>query len=894
MFEIGDYALCKRNGHAVQVIEVKTLWGITTCKVYDASGNSVFSISAEELSETGTTAVSEASFVRFIAAWCRVQNELANGIVFDVSESVIPLPHQRYCLERAMSNNEVRYMLADEVGLGKTIEAGLIIKELKTRGLIDRVLVVCPKGLTTQWEAEMQEKFGERFTIVTPEDYATLRKIHPDRNIYEQFDNVITSMDAIKPLDGRKGWSAEQVEQYNKERIESVVAGGWDLIIIDEAHRVAGSTSDVARHKLGAMLAQSSPNLLLLTATPHSGKSEPFLRLMRLLDDSAFPNQNAVVRKQVAPYLIRTEKREAVDNDGKALFKARHTQILQVKWELRHDLQRQLYEAVTEYVREGYNRAMRKKQAYIGFLMILFQRLVSSSTDAIADALQRRIYALQYQQNSLHEVLTEDVVESEMEESMEETLHTMSADIDTEVCELEILLKLANGAKAQNMDAKTEVLVDLLDQLRNKEGNLKIIIFTEFCATQRSLQQLCEYDGFTTTLINGSMSLEERNASLAAFRREKQILISTDAGGEGLNLQFAHIVINFDLPWNPMKIEQRIGRADRIGQTQDVEVYNFVLEDTIENHVREVLESKLQVILQELGIDKLQDVLNSESAEMDFTKVYIKTIAEPQYVRSFTDKLGNDMQQQVKAAVAVRDVIRDEKTLKPNPEFEKQQASFHSVMHCMMREYYAWKHMDEDLLTETVFHEDLSVSDPRIKDILSANQYWHPKEGAPAFHIEGLNTERGYWMLWEVTLGSDAEDKRMLSIFINENGIHRPAASKMIWDEVLRGQKRMTAFPSERLDDATMAALLAKASEIAEDAFIDMRSDYQKRHDEEYRRRRYALTLRIDAARKIGIENIRISRIRKLEAQLEQAAKDYEMKQTICPTFRPILICAAR
>ncbi len=894
MFSVGDYALHKRSGRAVQIIEVKTLWGITTCKVYDALSNTVLSVSAEELSETGTLAASEDSFVRFVAAWCRIQNELANGIVFDVSESVIPLPHQRYCLERAMATNEVRYMLADEVGLGKTIEAGLIEKELKTRGLIERVLVVCPKGLITQWEAEMQEKFGERFTIITPDDYATLRKIYPDGNIYEQFDNVITSMDAIKPLEERKGWTAERIEEYNRDRIEAVVSGGWDLIIIDEAHRVAGSTNDVARHKLGALLAQASPNLLLLTATPHSGKSEPFLRLMRLLDDSAFPNQNAVVREQVAPYLIRTEKREAVDNDGNPLFKARHTQIMHVQWELRHDLQRQLYEAVTDYVREGYNRAMKKKQAYIGFLMILFQRLVSSSTDAIADAMRKRLYVLEHQSETLSQTVTEDMLEGEMEGSLEDALHTMSLDMKQEIAQLETLLKLAGGAKAQCMDAKAEVLVDLLDKLRRSDEQPKIILFTEFCATQRSLQQLCEFNGFTTTLINGSMALDERNASLTAFRREKDILISTDAGGEGLNLQFAHIVINYDLPWNPMKIEQRIGRADRIGQKHDVEVFNFVLEDTIENRVRTVLEQKLAVIFQELGIDKLQDVLNSETADLDFTRVFMKSITEPQYVNSFTNELSKDVQKQVNQAMQVQDVIRDEKQLRPDPELERRQDSFHSIMHAMLREYYAWKHMDADLLAEQLFHEDLSVSDPRIRDILGASQYWHPKEGAPAFHIDGLTMERGWWMLWEVTLGSDAEDKRMLPIFINESGIYRPASSKIIWDEILRAGKSLKMLPSEPLGDAEMNALMAKASDIAEDAFIEMRSDYKKRHDDEYRKRRYALTLRIEAARKIGIDNIRVSRIKKLEDQLATVTAEYELKQSICPTFRPMLICATR
>ena len=766
----------------VLVVEVHELWGMTTCKVIEQTSNNVYSVNAANLSSSGAVSAASESFVRFVAAWCKVKNELANGTVFDTSESVLPLPHQRYALERAIASNDVRYMLADEVGLGKTIEAGLIIKELKTRGLIERVLVVCPKGLVTQWEAEMLEKFGERFTIVSPEDYATLKKLNPEQNVFSQFPLVISPMDAIKPLEQRAGWTQERIDQYNDERIEAVVAGGWDLIIIDEAHRVAGSTGEVARHKLGDMLSKASPHLLLLTATPHSGKTEPFLRLMQLLDHDAFPNTKAVVREQVAPYIIRTEKREAVDNDGKSLFKERHTHLVKVEWQQRHSLQRELYEQVTEYVRTGYNKAIREKKPYVGFLMVLFQRLVSSSTAAIADALERRLQILTTQSDQLHTASISDLADQEMEESLEEALTVLSAGINEEKKQLELLLALARQAQLQFTDAKAEQLADILQMLAVSEPDAKIIIFTEFVVTQKFIQAMAEARGFSTALINGSMSIEERNIALRQFRREKNILISTDAGGEGINIQFSHIVINYDLPWNPMKIEQRIGRADRIGQTHDVEVFNFILNDTVENRVRTVLEEKLATILSELGFDKLQDVLNSDSADLDFTQVYMKTIAAQKYGTYYTDELGKDMEKQVGQAVKIRDIIKDEKTLTPDSQFEKQQQAFHSVLRNMLAQYRDWK----GYVTDSLFDLELSVSDPQIQMLLGDKIVWHPKDGMPVFEVSGVNSEDGIWSLWRIALSDGDEDQRMVSIFINGSGVYRPAASKLLWDEMLR------------------------------------------------------------------------------------------------------------
>ena len=186
----------------------------------------------------------------------KIKNETASGILSSLSSGIIPLPHQIHVLNRVLETNHIRYLLADEVGLGKTIEAGMVVKELKARGLIKRTLVVCPTGLVTQWATEMQEKFHERFQVILPSDYDTIKRLTDSNDVYGQYDQVISPMDSIKPIEKHAGWTEERVEQYNEERIYSIINSGWDLIIIDEAHRVAGSTGEVARYKLGLLLSR--------------------------------------------------------------------------------------------------------------------------------------------------------------------------------------------------------------------------------------------------------------------------------------------------------------------------------------------------------------------------------------------------------------------------------------------------------------------------------------------------------------------------------------------------------------------------------------------------------------------------------------------------------------
>ncbi|MGV8691621.1 DEAD/DEAH box helicase, partial [Pseudomonas aeruginosa] len=447
-----------------------------------------------------------------------------------------------------------------------------------------------------------------------------------DDNLWSMHDQVIVSLDSVKPIEGRRGWSLEQLNSYNRERFEDLVSAGWDLVIIDESHRMGGSTDQVARYKLGAALAEAAPYLLLLSATPHQGKTDQFLRLMQLLDREAFVDEGSIHRDRVQPFVIRTEKRSAINAEGQPLFKPRSTRLQAVAWQARHTAQKQLYDAVTDYVRHGYNQAMAAKQRHIGFLMILMQRLVTSSTAAIRATLEKRQALLDTPQPQTNLFDSMDLDEwAELDGQSQLDVALQASNWEQEKAEVEMLLDLARETERQGTDAKAEALLELIYKLQQEENDpeLKVLVFTEFVPTQAMLAEFLESRGFSVALLNGGMDLDTRTRAQQAFSRDVRVLISTDAGGEGLNLQFCHVIVNFDMPWNPMRLEQRIGRVDRIGQPHVVRAINFVLEDTVEHRVREVLEQKLEIIAQEFGVDKAADVMDSVEVEPLFDELFV-------------------------------------------------------------------------------------------------------------------------------------------------------------------------------------------------------------------------------------------------------------------------------
>ena len=881
MLNIGDFAFDTTTGTNVQVLEKIDVWGYVSYKVFNPATGKVYKVSEEQLNIESSGILYDENYLRYVTLLSKIKNETAGGLLSSLSSGIIPLPHQLHVLNRAMETNNIRYILADEVGLGKTIEAGMIIKELKARGLVQRVLVVCPTGLVTQWASEMQEKFHERFQVILPSDYDTIKRLTDSDDVYGQYDQVISPMDSIKPLEKRAGWSDEKVEKYNEERIYSIINSGWDLVIIDEAHRVAGSSGEVARYKLGNLLSQASPYLLLLSATPHNGKTEPFLRLVRLLDAEAFPNAKSIVKEQVAPYLIRTEKREAIDNNGNLLFKNRITHLVTLQWDDRHSLQKELYQMVSSYVAKTYNKALRnkKKNMCLIFLLIIMQRMVTSSTAAVRQSLERRLNVLKTQSTRLGTLTEEDLEDLNIEDGVEEALEAMSLDMEEEIAELERIIAVAKQAEFQHPDVKVETLTDTLDALLSEDRDQKVIVFTEFVATQLYLRDLLVNKGFTVTILNGSMSVEDRDAALREFREHSNIFISTDAGGEGLNLQFANIIINYDLPWNPMKIEQRCGRADRIGQTRDVHIYNFIVSDTVENRVREVLEEKLSVILEEMGVDKYSDVLDSEVAELDFTEVYMRSIGRPSKVEENLYPVESEMKQQLQNSKKYKDVIREEKDL---TQLVGQGSDFdvETALRQMLAYYDSWQGRDLKLI------DRIAITDSDIIQHLQTDVLQDRKSPLMSVGIQNFPNEAGYFMLWELSISNDPDDKRIIPIFINENFVLRPMAGKRLMDVFLDPNSRLSVSSVPNIDSETYERLEKMAVEFAFDTFIEMKDKRIQKNQESYNKYMYALQLRTEAAEHIGIENIRASRLRKLAQEKANIEEAHKVGSQIYPDFK--------
>lgn len=396
---------------------------------------------------------------------------------------LIPLPHQIAAMKKACHKKDVRFLLADEVGLGKTIEAGLILKELKIRGKVRRILILAPRGLVIQWGMEMKNRFHEHFPLIIPRE--DLEITGTTENPWVQYEQIIAPLDTVKPIRKRRGWDKEKIREYNQRRFHDLVHAGWDLVIIDEAHKLAGTSQQVARHQLGKALSRVTPNLLLLSATPHQGKTDAFIRLMALLDPVAFREGGEISPEHIRERVIRTEKRNAIDENGKSLFLPRSTSIIHVAWEDPHALQKELYENVTEYVRTGYNQAITEKRNYIGFLMVLMQRLVSSSTRSIRITLERRLSVLDQQTTSSNQrdrVLEEwDTDDTELEEVIETVPSINKHEFET----VNTLLDLARRCEARRPDAKAERLIELMQSIRSEENDpgLKFLIFTEFVPT---------------------------------------------------------------------------------------------------------------------------------------------------------------------------------------------------------------------------------------------------------------------------------------------------------------------------------------------------------------------------------------------------------------------------
>ena len=542
---------------------------------------------------------------------------------------VDPLPHQLSAVyDHLLKLARVRFLLADDAGAGKTIMAGLLIRELKLRGLAERILIVGPANLAFQWQRELKEKFDEEFLVLKGNDIRDQFGV----NQWIKQKQVIASLDLAK----------------RDEILPGLRQVHWDLVIVDEAHRMAWTppARKTARYALGELLRDTSDHYLLLTATPHKGNPENFSLFLQLLDRDAYADVRSIheaMNRRAAPFYLRRTKEAMVyfperQGDGKwiarKIFTKRipHTIDFQIdgsEFDLYRDVTRFVKRQSTQAAAEGENPRARA----VGFLMALYQRRLASSTRAMRQSLQNRAKRLEEGLKRARELVQTAPPElpdpeemEEMEEGERERLErvleaiTLAGNADQVRDEIRELMALADQAKSVE-DAGVEAKLSRLKGVMQTEGfferpEQRLLLFTEFKDTLDYLVERLKDWGFRVGFIHGGMksgSRDEPGSRLGAEQEFRdgaiQVLVATEAAGEGINLQCCHILFNYDIPWNPNRLEQRMGRIHRYGQVHDCLIFNFVATNTIEGRVLRRLLEKLQEIRDALDDDSVFNVV---------------------------------------------------------------------------------------------------------------------------------------------------------------------------------------------------------------------------------------------------------------------------------------------
>ncbi|MBI5446671.1 MAG: DUF3883 domain-containing protein [Deltaproteobacteria bacterium] len=613
----------------------------------------------------------DAERLRLLVESARIRLAYAHDRHFAVSLSGIrTLPHQIEAVYlRMLPQPRLRFLLADDPGAGKTIMAGLLLKEMKLREAIDRVLILCPAPLTIQWQDELQRWFGEWFEVIdAARDKGQL--INP----WAKEMQVVASLDYAKQDDVR--------ERVWNER--------WDLVIVDEAHKCSAYTKTSAgrgdevdktkRYLLAERLAQRADNLLLLTATPHHGDDDRFAHFVRLIDPDVFPEPNRVgerageIRREIlrlgpdCPWSLRRLKEDLRDLRGRRLFPDRHAHT--VAFRLSRE-EYDLYKAVTAYINEFLPQASGRRQASVALVRTVLQRRLASSTMAVCESIRRR---LERQQNLLKELdelpprerakrlaqlqgrLTDaEQDEDDLDEASRDRLadeFTAAVELDqlrSEIAALEELYAHARRVRDHANDSKLAALRECLNrpELRDiEDARWRLLVFTEHKDTLNYLREHFERWGYSTCQIHGGMNPRDRKEAQEQFRTSRKVCVATEAAGEGINLQFCRLMINYDLPWNPTRLEQRLGRIHRIGQERDCHVFNFVASDSeegqpiVEGRILERLLQKLEqmrAVLADRVFDVVGEVLSLN--DVNLPEILREAAFDPRRLDDYLDQI---------------------------------------------------------------------------------------------------------------------------------------------------------------------------------------------------------------------------------------------------------------
>lgn len=558
---------------------------------------------------------------------------------------VDPLPHQIEAVYGyVLKLPRIRFLIADDPGAGKTIMAGLIIKELKLRHQARRILIVVPGHLKDQWRRELKERFEESFTLV---DRGLMDALYGE-NIWERELQIITSLDFAK----------------REDVLPALKSVHYDLVVVDEAHKLSayryGNKLDkTSRYRLGEVLSECSNHLLFLTATPHRGDPENFRLLLDLLEPGFFANTDMVaqsIQNRDNPLFIRRVKEALKDFENRPLFLPRRVETKSFRLGVESPAEMELYNALSRYVNEQYNRALTKdKRRNVAFALVILQRRLASSTYALLRSLERRKKRLE---DLLQEVQTlraetpgmdieeiEDLSEEDRwrQEELWEALSVAEnrQELEDEIRTLDGLIQQAKQiiAREDLGEIKLRHLKTALEELDRKYPGTKILIFTESRDTLEYLEGKLREWGYSVCSIHGAMRLDERIKAEATFKNEARVMVATEAAGEGINLQFCNLMINFDIPWNPNRLEQRMGRIHRYGQTREVFIFNLVACDTREGRVLTLLFNKLQEIKEALGSDKVFDVIGDVIYGKNLSQLLIEAAANARRLEDILDEI---------------------------------------------------------------------------------------------------------------------------------------------------------------------------------------------------------------------------------------------------------------
>lgn len=620
------------------------------------------------------------------------------------------LPHQVVLTHRVAMASPRRFMIADEVGLGKTIETALILRELASRGELNRALMIVPAGLVNNWHRELNEVFNLDFEVFGREGDVSDRR----SNAFAKHNFLIASVDTLK----------------RKTRVKKLLeAPLWDLVVFDEAqhltaYKSGGKTKKTENYKLGEALRDHTKDLILLSATPHQGDHFRFWKLVELLDPTLFSNEKEMVeqRHRLNPIIFRRTKADACRPDGSTLFARRwvHTEAFVMS-----DAERGFYQALNDYLADGF--ALAKKQGgkgrALGFVMTIFQKIAASSFAAVHRTLRRRLIALTVQEALHHDgnldidardaafdeareqIRTEwslgkdrmadvevDRVLNDLkrrllkkmdEEQLALASDTFAEELDTSAAEDAAMSAVSYALPEERMrikdllgmfpsvkETKVEKLLGALGVLWKENPKERIVIFATYLGTVEMLGEAIEtaYPGQGVVVLKGG----DHGTKLAAEKKFKQaegprVMICTAAGREGINLQHARVLFNFDLPWNPMDVEQRIGRIHRYGQSDTAQVYNLVLGDTIEGKIFLLLNDKLMDIAKAVGKvdehgnvaeDLRSQILGQLSERINYSQLYAQALSDPKLQRTELE-LAEAMDNASAAEDAVFELFQD-------------------------------------------------------------------------------------------------------------------------------------------------------------------------------------------------------------------------------------------